>query len=147
MKENCNQFRTFISGLLDGELDAQQQVQLQTHLEACPECRAELQQMKQLVLAANALKPSPPPQEVWDSFLDGVYNRIERKTGWFIFIVGAVVLAGFGVYLFVCEPWGSALIKTLIATPVVGLALIFVSILRERLVAAKTDRYSREIQR
>ena len=64
-----------------------------------------------------------------------------------VFVVGAVALAAFGLYCFVTEPWGSALLKVLVATPVVGLAVVFVSILRERLFVAQTDRYSKEVER
>ncbi len=103
--------------------------------------------MKTLVAATDELGIEPPPEEVWDTFLEGVYNRAERQTGWFVFIVGAVALAAFGVYLFVVEPWASAALKLLIATPIVGLLIVFISVLRQRLFVAKTDRYSREIKR
>lgn len=103
--------------------------------------------MRRLVGAVSGLRVDSPPDEVWDTFLQGVYNRVERRTGWTIFILGAIALTLFGIYQFVVEPWGSALIKVLIAIPVVGLIIVFVSILRERLFVMKTDRYSREVQR
>lgn len=49
--------------------------------------------------------------------------------------------------LFVTLPWASAPVKLLLALPAVGLAILFVSVLRERLAAIKHDRYSREVQR
>ena len=136
-----------MSGYLDGELAEADKTRLDKHLASCAACRKEFEKMKRLISAATGLRVQPPPEEVWDTFLEGVYNRVERKTGWLVTIVGVVALTVYGVYLFVSEPWGSALGKLLIAAPIVGLAIVFVSILRERMFVAKTDRYSKEIER
>ncbi len=136
-----------ISGHLDGELDQPSARKLQKHLAECPKCNAEYAKMARIVAATDRLKIEIPPDEVWDTFLSGAYNRIERKTGWVAFLVGAAALLALGVWLFTVEPWASALVKILIAVPVVGLLIIFISVLRERLFLAKIDRYSREVQR
>lgn len=103
--------------------------------------------MTELVSASDTLRVETPPEEVWDTFMEGVYNRMERQTGWFVFLIGIAVLALFGAYQFVAYPWGSALAKVMVAAPIVGLGVLFVSVLRQRLFVAKTDRYSREVQR
>ena len=144
----CDKYREQISAYLDGELDAEGRGQLEPHVLGCAACRREYETMKRLVIGTTAaLAVEEPSDEIWDDFLDGVYNRLERKSGWIILIVGVVALAIFGAYHFVTEPWGSALEKVLFAAPVVGLVVLFVSVLRQRLVAARTDRYSREVYR
>ena len=147
MPNECGQFQPMMSGHLDGELDDDSARKLQKHLAECPRCSAEYQKLARIVAASDRLRIEIPPDEVWDTFLAGTYNRIERKTGWVAFVVGAVALVVLGIWLFMMEPWASALVKILIAVPVVGLLIIFVSVLRERLFLAKIDRYSREIQR
>jgi anti-sigma factor RsiW len=147
MPNECDQFQPMMSGHLDGELDESSTRALQRHLAECPRCNAEYQKLARIVAATDRLRIEIPPDEVWDTFLAGAYNRIERKSGWVAFVVGAVALVVLGVWLFMFEPWASALVKVLIAVPVVGLLIIFVSVLRERLFLAKIDRYSREIQR
>lgn len=87
------------------------------------------------------------PMEVWDGFLDGVYNRLERKTGWIIFILGMIALCAYGIVLFYMEDEISLLAKALITVPVVGGIVLFLSVLRQRIRVAKTDRYSKEVQR
>ncbi len=103
--------------------------------------------MAKLVSASDTLRVEAPPEEVWDTFMEGVYNRMERQTGWIVFVCGLAVLTLFGIYQFVVNPWGPALVKLMVAAPVVGLGVLFVSVLRQRLFVAKTDRYSREVQR
>ena len=141
-------YRVLISGLLDGELDAEQQTDLDTHLATCADCQRELNSMRRLLTGtADAFGGDEPPEEVWDTFLENVYNRAERKTGWMLLIAGLLCLSAFGTYSFIAEPWGSALIKTLVASPVIGLVVLFVSVLRQRLENLKTDRYTKEVHR
>ena len=136
-----------MSGFLDGELEEDDRQKLERHLATCEACASEFKKMKRIVDASAGLSVTPPPEEVWDTFMDGVWNRAERGTGWAIFIVGVVILALWGVYAFATEPWGSALVKVLVATPFVGLGIVFISVLRQRMFVAKTDRYSKEVKR
>ena len=147
MSNECDQYQPMMSGQLDGELDKDSSEKLKKHLAQCARCAAEFAKMARIVAATDRLRIEIPPDEVWDTFLAGAYNRIERKTGWVAFIIGAAVLIVLGAWLFTMEPWASALVKVLIAVPVVGLLIIFISVLRERLFLAKIDRYSREVQR
>lgn len=145
--ESCETYQPLMSGYLDGELGVEDRATLEAHLDECPNCREEFEQMKKLVAAAGTIRMEDPPDEVWDTFLDNVYNRVERRFGWLLTILGVAVLTLYGIYLFVTNPWGSAMEKFLVATPIVGLALVFVSVLRQRLRVAKMDRYTKEVNR
>ena len=147
MSEDCQHYQPMMSGYLDGELGAEDRARLEAHLERCASCRPEFEQMKRLVSATASLRFESPPEEVWDAFLEGVYNRAERGVGWLVLLAGVVALAAYGIYQFVVEPWGPALTKVMVAAPFVGLAVLLVSVLRQRLLVAKTDRYSKEIIR
>ena len=147
MEDECRACRDLISGYLDGELTPEEQAKVERCLEESEAFRKEFERMKQFVNATSDLAVEMPPEEVWDTFLDGVYNRVERQTGWLILILGAIGLTAFGIVVFIMEPWADALTKMLVATPVAGLLVLFISVLRQRLFVAKTDRYSKEIQR
>jgi predicted anti-sigma-YlaC factor YlaD len=148
MKEVCESYQVLMSGSLDGELSAEEQQRLETHVQTCPGCRREYELLKRLVAGtALALIPEKPPPEVWDDFLDNVYNRLERKTGWAVLVVGLVALLIYGTVLYIVDPWMSTVTKILVAVPAFGLALLFISVLRQRLRAARTDRYSKEVHR
>jgi len=138
--------RPLISGYLDGELTPEERDRVDKLREEDPAFREEFERMKRIVAATSELRIEEPPEEVWDTFLDGVYNRIERQTGWIIFLVGVIALTVWGIYWFWVADWGSALVKVLVAAPVIGLAVLFISVLRQRLFVARSDRYSREIK-
>jgi len=148
MSDHADEREVLISGYLDGELSETQQRELETLLEASPGFRQELAAMERLMTGTDAVCSwSEPPEEIWDDFLDSVYNRIERKTGWFFLIVGMTALSLYGFFLFFTQPWTSASLKILLIVPAFGLALLFVSVLRQRIQSMRTDRYTREIHR
>lgn len=138
--------RALISGYLDGELTPEERTRVEQLRDQDPAFREEFERMKQLVTATSELRFEEPPEEVWDTFLEGVYNRIERRTGWIVFLVGVIALTAWGIYWFCVAEWGSPLVKGLIAVPLIGLVVLFISVLRQRLFVARTDRYSKEIK-
>jgi len=146
--EQPEELDVLISGYIDGELDEEQRQRLEAWMARDPAVRREIESMQRLVVGTNrALHAPEVPREQWDRFMDDVYNRLEQKTGWWLLGAGVGVLVLWGVVLYIREPWASAYVKVLLATPVAGLGLLFVSVLRQRLLARQTDRYSREIHR
>jgi hypothetical protein len=148
MSNTQEEFEMLLSGYLDAELDEAQLLRFEALLSESPSRREEVESMQRLYVGTNALfAPAHPADTVWDTFLDDVYNRIERRFAWAVVTFGAVALSLFAVFEFVSEPWGPALLKVLIAVPVAGLLLLFISVLRNRLHTLKTDRYEREVHR
>ncbi len=146
MCEESEEIRALISGYLDGELGPDDRERVERLLKEDEAFRGEYEKMKQLVDVTAEFHIEDPTEEVWETFLDGVYNRVERRTGWLLFVVGTVILAGLGVYWFAFADWGTPLMKIVVAVPVAGLVVLFVSVLRQRLLVARTDRYSREVK-
>jgi len=67
--------------------------------------------------------------------------RTSRGAGWLLYVAGFLIVCGYGLYEFMADDSVDALIKTGIGALVVGSLLLFVSVLRERLIARKTDKY------
>ncbi len=139
--------RSLISGYLDGELDAEDRERVEQYAQANAEYRREIEEMRETVAAADALEPEPVPDEVWDTFLDGVYNRVERRVGWILTATGAAAVLIVALYFLVVLPWAPTAVKVAVELLLVGLAVLFVSVLRQRLFMMKSDRYSRDVKR
>ena len=146
-REACNTVEPMLSGYVDNELTAEEQRRVEAHLESCGSCRKVLEEMEQLTAVTAPMRIAEPPEEVWETFLENVYNRLERRTGWVFLVFGLIALSAFAVYHYVVDPWTSPFNKALIAMPIGGLALLFVSVWRQRIFVAKTDRYSRDVKR
>lgn len=148
MPPTREEFETLISGYLDGELSPEDQARLDHLIQTDPAVRQEFEAMRALVRGTTAaLHADDPSDPVWDDFFDNVYHRTERKIGWLLLCAGSAGLALYGAFLYLYDPWAPPLVKALIAVPVVGLAVLFASVLRQRLVARVSDRYSREVHR
>jgi len=61
-------------------------------------------------------------------------------------VVGAVIWVAYGVYLFLTDPTIGSVTKFLVALPVVGLLMLLVSVIRERIAIGRTERY-KEVER
>ena len=59
---------------------------------------------------------------------------------------GILIWIGYGIYVFITDPGIEALTKFMIALPVVGVVMLLVSVIRERIHVSKTERYE-EVQR
>lgn len=73
--------------------------------------------------------------------MDDKIVKTSRSIGWLLFIAGLLVIAGIGLFgfIFVSEiPVGIKLVMTAVYG---GLALLLFSVLRQRLIERKTDKY------
>jgi len=136
-----------LSGYLDDELDEEGRSLLENHLATCSGCKDDLESMTELLVVSGDMELDMPPDDVWDDFSEKVYNRLERRTGWMLLIVGTVALGLVGLYYLVTTDWASPPVKTTVELLLAGLLILFVSVLRQRLFVRKSDRYSRNVHR
>ena len=96
------------------------------------------------------MKLKTPPQEIWDTYWVDIYNRIERSIGWILLSIGFMILLTYGGYHFfkalIQDTQMPVIIKFGILSLIGGLAVLLVSVVRERLFVYKTDPY-KEIKR
>lgn len=141
----CRQYKDLMMGYLDDELDDAQKKTFEEHIESCKDCAAELEQFKKLKNVTDSVKLAEPEDVLWENYWTGVYNRFERGIGWILMSITGIVLIIFGLFKMVegiiKDPNVEVLLKIVILTFIAGLAVLFVSILRERLYFWKKDRY------
>ncbi len=147
MDNPCEEVHHLMSGYLDSELDDADTERMEVHLAKCEKCRTEFEEMTLLVSASSTLSVELPPDEVWDQFLENIYNRTERQTGWIAFIIGISALVAWGIYEMIILDWAQPLVKGATAIALIGLLILFISVLRQRLAIHKSDRYSSDVHR
>jgi len=64
-----------------------------------------------------------------------------RGLGWILFIVGVLGISGIAIYQFVIDTSMPTYIKVLTGLVWIGLGILLVSVLRQRLIERKTDKY------
>jgi ferric-dicitrate binding protein FerR (iron transport regulator) len=142
--------RRLMMGALDGELSAGETTELERFLAADPALRREWNRLLRLKEVTKSMALRKPPDEVWSEYWASVYSRLERGIGWILVSVGAIVLISYGAWTGVQQlfedtsiPW---LVKGAILVSLVGLVVLFVSVLREKLFVRRRDPY-KDIER
>ena len=139
-----------ISGYLDGELAPEERAAFERELAANPELAEELAAIQAVKEVTGGMRLREFPDQVWERYWQGTYNRMERRLGWILFSIGAIVLLTGGLYELALalisnssEPWW---IRLAVGALSGGLAILLISVVRERVFMAKRDPY-REVER
>ena len=86
-----------------------------------------------------------PEDRIWQEYWGGIYNRIERGLGWILLSVAGIVLIICGGFKAIEEiiknPDVELIFKVGLLVLLAGLAILFVSVLRERIFFWTRDRY------
>ncbi len=130
-----------LSGYLDGELTQQDRQRVELHLADCEECTAMLGELESLRRRMGRSGLSLKEADEWREEMDDFGVKLSRGLGWLLLIGAALIMGGFVVYAFLTDPGISGGWKLLIGAFYVGLAGLFVSVLRQRLIERKTDKY------
>jgi predicted anti-sigma-YlaC factor YlaD len=132
-------------GYLDNELSNEQRRQFEEHLTGCSECKNELKEFRKLKAITDEVTLLEPEDRIWQDYWSSVYNRIERSVGWIIFSLAAIILIIYGGFKLIEEmikdPNIEIIFKVGLLVLIVGLAILFISVLRERLHFWQKDRY------
>ena len=141
----CHEYKDLMMGYLDNEIEEREKQTLETHLAQCPQCKGELEEFKKLKSITDDLTLIEPEEKLWQQYWGGIYNRIERSIGWILSSVAAIVLLIYGGFRAIEEiikdPNVELILKIAMLVLLAGLAILFVSVLRERIYFRKKDRY------
>ena len=132
-----------LTGYLDAELTQQESQRVAVHIEQCEDCRKTYRELQQLQHAVHETRYPNLEQEALDKMMNDMTSRTIQGVAWFALSAGLAMIIAFAVYAFWIDTgmsWYEKLAMSLIWGGGIGL---FVSVLRQRLIARKTDRYRR----
>lgn len=140
----CTAIGELLSGYVDHELTQQQSQRVRVHLETCEACRrlhADLVNMKEQL---RQLSWPISDEEMLEKLEKDLFASGTRKAGWVLLAVGALfaVVAGtVALFLFLAAPDVPMIVKLFNVLLVLGAGALFVSVVRERLMTYKKDKY------
>ncbi len=139
---SCERINELISGYLDEELVQGDQQKVEVHLKSCPSCKKVFEDMKQL---RDAVSKSSVEVELSREQLELIMNDLPAKTsqgiGWVFLITGILSLAGFLIWQFAIDDEIPLFVKVVVSMISFGIISLFFSVLRQRMLASKSDRY------
>ncbi len=127
--------------LLDGELPVEEKSAVEAHLAGCAACAAEFRAFEETVGLTKRARLAEPTDLEWDRFQAGLFERLERRSGWVFFAAGLVILAAFAIYEIAVEPPIPTAVRIGALLAVAGFLLLAISVARGRLRFHRHDRY------
>ncbi len=144
MSGNCG--RTFdealLTGYLDGVLTQADDQRVRLHLEQCEECRRLIDEMRETREATMTTRFEVPTDDQWNEAPRGLASRLSFGLGWMVLLLWVTGMLGL-----VVGHIGSADMslaeKLLLFGGLSGGALLFLSVLIDRLKTMRKDPYRR----
>lgn len=147
---NCQQVQAQLSAYIDDELTQQDQQRLYVHLQHCPECQGELTELLSLRSAVRSSELAGMP-----TLDDKVLRQLQQDRpsrwlswiGWSLVITSGIVLGTFFIWQFIAELLADSTAPKWLMWAILafygGFAVLFFSVLRQRLITRKTDKYKK----
>lgn len=139
--EEHERLKGLLSAYLDEELTQADSQRVRIHLEDCAECGRILAELQQLQRLTAQMRFADPPEEKMLELERRLSVRAPRKLGWLLILGG---LAAWVVYALVMAVlhWRPPTPEEMMGGAIgVGVLLLFVSVLRQRLLELPHDRY------
>jgi hypothetical protein len=142
----CTRYQTDGMRFLDDELSHDERLQYQAHVRECDTCRRELDGLGRVVKLTDQLKLRISDDAFWDGYWKSIARRTERQLGFLLLTGGAVALLLYLVYRAVRSPEFLSYEGISVAVILLGLAVLFISVARERYHESRNDPY-KEVER
>jgi len=130
-----------LSGFVDGELTQQERQQVTLHCEVCDECRENLANLRVLRERISNAHLSEVGEDKWRETMNDSSVQTPRNIGWLMIIAGLLAIAGIGLVGFIFSDEIHIGMKLILIAIYGGLATLLYSVLRQRLIERKTDKY------
>ena len=137
----CNRFQSEGMKLLDGEITPEEKQAYEAHVKGCEDCSGELRDIGRIVEFSNEVELKEPDEEYWTNYWDVIFRRLERRSGFVLLIAGLICVTALGLFKAVTSPEFLTVKGLSIAVLLLGLVVIFLSVLRERYHESKSDPY------
>jgi hypothetical protein len=139
-----------IMAFLDGELPISERSQIELKIAEDPQYQKYYHQLQKLKEVTGAMKYKILPDMYWDEYWRQIYNRLERGISWILISLGAIIVLSFALWTAVsdllADHFINPFLKYGILILIVGMVILFISILREKLMVKKVDKY-KEVER
>jgi hypothetical protein len=147
---SCEDMKFKMMAFLDDELQESEIQLVKKHLVECPDCSPKYQSLNKVKEITAEMKFKKLPEMYWDEYWSHIYNKIERGFSWIFISIGAIIILTFvtwnALLTLLNDTEMSTFLKTGIFIFIIGMVVLLVSIIREKLMVRKVDKY-REVDR
>jgi len=139
--KTCQHTTELLSGYLDGELTQQQSQLVTAHIQQCQACGSSYRELQQLQSTVQQAHYPGMEEQAIQKLLSDPASTTLQTISWLAIVTSLTIAVVFVVYQFLLDsimPWYEKLFVSLFWGGGIGL---FLCVLRQRLIARKTDKY------
>lgn len=144
--ETCEKYKILMMGLMDDELTPEEMSDVHAHLTRCQSCRDEYESLLETSEKINLVSYKEPQDEIYDKLWKSPYSRVTRFTGWILLIAGWATLLLFGLVELLKDTNEPLLPRLATISFIVGLIVLLLTVIRERIKKSKVDPYKEVIR-
>lgn len=138
----CEKTQTLISGYIDQELTQQERQLVQVHIDSCESCKTIHADLLAIKKSMGQLQYPECEEKQVDKILNDSTTKNLSIAGWMLIIIPLAILFALHIYtIFSVGNFRFFSFKTLFILLEAGLLFLFISVVRQRLIARKTDKY------
>lgn len=146
MSDECKHYKELMMGLIDNELSAGEAAEINNHMTRCTSCREEYEDMKKTSANLKGIEYKETRDVKLDRIWKAPYSRFSKIAGLVMVIGSWAVLAIYFVYEMMVSGTEQAIPKMAIIIVLVGLVILLIGVIRDRIKAYKKDPY-KEVDR
>ena len=135
------EIEVLLSGYLDGELTQQERQKVGVYLERDERYREILAELERVKTETERLHYEEPSSGDWKTMEKSLVQDVSRGLGWIILSIWAVSLTSYGLWELAAAPDEPLTGKLLVFGFFLGVALLFCSVLTQRMRESRTDKY------
>lgn len=143
--------RALMMAAIDGESSPDERRELDAILAGAPDLAADWRRLTRVKEVTTGMRLQNAPEELWDGYWTSVYSRAERGAAWVLISAGAIILAAYWLWQALVALFSDTSVPALIRFAVMalglGLIILLVSVLRERMFTHRSDPYEKEVVR
>ncbi|MCB0279102.1 MAG: hypothetical protein KDD94_06360 [Calditrichaeota bacterium] len=142
---NKTDYQELMMKAVDNELTVEEKTQFDQLLANDPSFKKEWQEFSQMKEITSSIRLKAPKAEHWELYWQQIYNRLERGFAWILTSIGAIIILAFLAFQFIghflLNEHIPLILRVGLTLLLLGLIVLFVSVLREKLTLRKTDKY------
>lgn len=140
-KNNCEEYKSLMMGLMDDELTEEEAVRVNNHLIRCESCREEYEQLKQTSGKIEGVGLKAPDEDIVNKAWKSPYSKLTKNFGILLVIAGWLIMMIYGAYEFIVTKEAESIPKYAFVIILIGIAILFITVLRDRIRSYRNDPY------
>lgn len=137
----CHDIQELVSGYIDQELSQQKAQRVRLHIEGCEACRKVYDDLLAIRKEMGQLQYPECEEAKIEALMKEPVSKALGIAGWVMLIIGLVGFMAWQMVTFYSQPVVPIWAKIGMLLIELGALGLFLSVLRQRLIARKTDKY------